>query len=60
MVQKSKGAKQERRQRPWMPIVKEVSNSKDRAATRQALHREQYEDIPNDRRVKEEDPWAWD
>jgi hypothetical protein len=60
MVMKSKGAKQERRQQPWMPVVKEATKGKDRAATRQLLHHGQYDDIPKHRRVKTEDPWVWD
>lgn len=60
MVQKSKGAKQEQSQRPYMKHVKEVTKGKDRAAVREAIAHEQYDEIPNNRRVKEEDPWGWD
>ena len=59
MVQKSKGAKQEDRQREYMPPVKKFSKSKDRQAVRQALKHEQYDDIPNKQRMREEDPWDW-
>lgn len=60
MVQKSPGKKQEERQRPYIPVVKKVTKGKDRAAVREAIAHERYEDIPRFERMKKEDPWAWD
>lgn len=60
MVQKDKGKKQEESQRPWGKTVKQFSNKKDRAAVRDALAHEEYDEIPNKRRMREEDPRDWD
>lgn len=47
-------------QRPWGKWVKWFSKRKNRAATRDALHHEKYDDIPSNKPVKTEDPWGWD
>ena len=44
----------------WKKIVKESSRGMDRAAQRDLIKTEQYEKIPSNKRVKLEDPWAWD
>lgn len=59
MGKKRKGGKA-KSERPWMKDVKHFTNRKDRQATREKLHHKDYDDIPKDKRVKEEDPWAWD
>lgn len=46
--------------RPWARWVKWYSKRKNRAATREKLHHEKYDDIPSNKPVKTEDPWGWD
>jgi len=60
MVQKPKGREHHPSDRPWMKWVKIFSNRKDRQATKQKIHHEEYEDIPKDQPTKTEDPWGWD
>lgn len=59
MVEKQKG-KEPKCERPWMRWVKKFTSRKDRQATREKLHHEEYDDIPQGKRTKVEDPWAWD
>jgi hypothetical protein len=40
--------------------VKKFSNDKDRAATRDAIKKEDFDKIPSNKRTKEEDRWCWD
>lgn len=46
--------------RSYKKIVKRLSNGKDRAAQRDAIKTEKFDDIPSNKRVKEQDPWAFD
>ncbi len=41
----------------WKRIVKENSNSQNRAKTKQLLHHEKYDHIPQNTPVFKEDPW---
>lgn len=45
--------------RPWMSDVKWQTRRKNRQATRQHLHHERYELIPQGQLAEREDPWAW-
>ena len=56
---KPKGKKQERRVVPWNPAVKWCSKRLDRAALRQALHRQEYDSIPGKRRIRQDNPLNW-
>jgi hypothetical protein len=49
-----------RKGRSFKATVKKLSSGRDRAATRDAIISEHFDDIPPQKRVKEEDPWAWD
>ena len=42
------------------PDIKKITNGKDRAATRDKLKSEKFDDIPKNKRVKECDPWSFD
>jgi ribosomal protein L33 len=47
-------------QQPWKKWVKYFTHRKNRRATKEKLDHEKYDDIPQDKPVKEEDPWGWD
>jgi len=40
--------------------VKHYGKKKNRRATRDLLNLEEYDKIPQQGRVKDEDPWSWD
>ena len=40
--------------------TKASDNSKNRAATRDALKTEEFDKIPQNSKVRQGDPWAWD
>jgi hypothetical protein len=44
----------------WKKTVKELTNGIDRAAQRDLIKTEKFEDIPEGKRVKVENPWGWD
>jgi len=46
--------------RPWAKVVKWVTKRKNRAATREKLHREDYDAMHPNKQVKTEDPWGYD
>lgn len=41
-------------------LTKASDNSKNRAATRDALKTEEFDKIPQNSKVRQGDPWAWD
>jgi len=41
-------------------LTKESDNSKNRSATRDALKTEEFDKIPQNKKVRQGDPWAWD
>jgi len=49
-----------KRRRPWMQSVKKFSKRRNRQATRQCLHHERHDAIPQNKLVATEDPWGWD
>ncbi len=59
MVQKAKGREHWPSDQPWMKHVKEFSHRKNRQTTRQLLHHEKYDDIPQNHAADIEDSWAW-
>lgn len=59
-MQKSRGREHWKSPRPWMKSVKEFSRRKNRQATRQLLHHERYDKIPQNKLVATADPWDWD
>lgn len=60
MVQKPKGQEHRHSEKPWMKDVKHFSHRKDRASVRDALKHGEFDKIPKNKPMKEEDPWAWD
>jgi hypothetical protein len=44
----------------WKKTVKELTNGIDRAAQRDLIKSEKFDDIPEGKRVKEIDRWAYD
>jgi hypothetical protein len=44
----------------WKKTVKELTNGVDRAAQRDLIKTENFDDIPEGQRVKVENPWRWD
>jgi len=44
----------------WKKTVKELTNGIDRAAQRDLIKTEKFDDIPEGKRVKVENPWGWD
>jgi len=59
-MEKSKGREHWPSRQPWLKIVKHFSNKKDRQTTRQHLHHERYDEIPQGKRADTENPWGWD
>jgi len=49
-----------KRVNPWMPEVKKIGNRQNRRKTRQFLHTERFENIPQNKPVVREDKWNWD
>lgn len=45
---------------PTKKLVKEFDKKKNRQATRQAIHHKNYDKIPQNEKVKQEDVWNWD
>lgn len=50
----------ERTQTPIKKNVKEFDRRGNRAKTKELLHHEKYEDIPQNDKVHKEDIWGWD
>lgn len=57
---KDKGSKHPKYTRSWKKFVKHFTHRKNRQATKQILHHEEYDKIPEGHLIKEEDPWGWD
>ena len=59
-MKKSKGRESWPSQRWWGKTVKKFSHKKNRQTTRQLLHHEKYDAIPQRKPADTEDPWGWD
>lgn len=59
MKEKRKCSKNQKSRRPYMKNVKHFGKRKNRQATREALHHEDYDRFGKGR-IKDEDPWGWD
>lgn len=44
----------------WKGDVKNFSDKKNRARTRDLINKGEFDKIPQEGPVKEEDPWGWD
>jgi hypothetical protein len=60
MIQKRKDKKHHESDRPWIKDVKKFSHRRDRAAVRNALKHGEFDKIPKQKPIKEEDSWTWD
>lgn len=46
--------------RSYKKIIKKLTNGKDRAAKRDMINTGDFDKIPNNKRIKTEDPWSYD